>query len=163
MKRRQAETMNLEEFTHLLDVRGCERAAWPAREREHAEVLLRESAEARDLLQSQQRMEGLLDRIEAPEFAGLEARVMRQPLPARTRALADRIVDWLTPGNTPLAWWRPAFAACLPVAFGIALSGWFSFGVDAQDPGYAYWDQELYLLSLYEYADSEIGTETGNE
>lgn len=157
--------MNLEEFTHLLDIRGCERAAWPVREREQAETLLRENAEARNALQTQQRMECLLDRIEAPEFAGLEARVMRQPLPARTRALADRIIDWLTPGSSPFEWWRPAFAACLPLVFGIALSGWFSFGVDAQDPGYAYWDQELYLLSLYEYAeaDSEALSESGRD
>lgn len=153
--------MNLEQFTHLLDVRGCDRAAWQPREREQAEVLLRESAEARNALQTQQRMESLLDRIEAPEFAGLETRVSRQPLPARTRALADRVVDWLTPGNSPFEWWRPAFAACLPLVFGIALSGWFSFGVDAQDPGYAYWDQELYLLSLYEYA--EPASEAANE
>ena len=157
--------MNLEEFTQLLDVHGCVRAAWSAREREQAEALLRESTEARELLQTQQRMENLLNQIAAPEIPGLEARVLRQPLPARTKALADRIIDWLTPGNSPLAWWRPTFAACLPLVFGIALSGWFSFGVDTQDPGYAYWDQELYLLSLYEYAEvnSEIGAETANE
>lgn len=153
--------MNLEQFTHLLDVRGCDRAAWRPREREQAETLLRESADARKLLQSQLQMETLLDRIEAPEFAGLETRVLRQPLPTRARALADRVVDWLTPGSSPFEWWRPAFAACLPLVFGIALSGWFSFGVDAQDPGYAYWDQELYLLSLYEY--TEAAAETTNE
>ncbi len=145
--------MNLEQFAHLLDVRGCARPAWPAREREQAEALLRENAAARDLLQRQQRMENLLDQIEAPEFPGLEASVLRQPLPARPGTLAGRIIDWLTPGNSPLAWWRPAFAACLPLVFGVALSGWFSFGVDPQDSGYAYWDQELYLLSLYEYAE----------
>ncbi len=157
--------MKLEEFTHLLDTHGCERAIWPARERERAETLLGESADARDLLQTQQRLESLLDRIEAPEIPGLEARVLRQPLPARTRALADRVIDWLTPGNSPVEWWRPTFAACLPLVFGIALSGWFSFGVDAQDSGYAYWDQELYLLSLYDYAeaDPEIGAEPVNE
>lgn len=153
--------MNLEQFTHLLDVRGCDRAAWPARDREQAESLLRESAAARDLLQAQRNMETLLDRIEAPEFAGLEARVLRQPLPTGTRALADRVIDWLTPGDSPLEWWRPTFAACLPLAFGIALSGWFSFGVDSQDSGYAYWDQELYLLSLYEYTEPVM--ESANE
>ena len=87
--------------------------------------------------------------------------MLRQPLPARTLALADRIVNWLIPGDSLLAWWRPAFAACLPLFFGIVLSGWFSFGVDAQDPGYAYWDQELYLLSLYDYA--EPTAEAANE
>lgn len=46
-----------------------------------------------------------------------------------------------------------------------ALASWFSFGVDAQDSGYAYRDRELYLLSLYEYVEaySEIGTEAADE
>ena len=153
--------MKLEQFTHLLDVYGGDSSAWPAQDSERVQALLRENAQARELLQQQRRMESLLDEIEAPEFPDLEARVLRQPLPARTLALADRIVNWLIPGDSLLAWWRPTFAACLPLFVGIVLSGWFSFGVDAQDPGYAYWDQELYLLSLYDYA--EPTAESANE
>ena len=145
--------MNLEQFTQLLDVRGCDSTAWPAREREQAETLLRESARARELLVQQGRLENLLDRIEAPEFPDLETSVLRRPRPAKTAALADRVINWLRPDDSMLAWWRPAFAACVPLVFGIALSGWFSFGLDARDPGYAYWDQELYLLSLYDFAE----------
>ena len=158
--------MKLEQFIAMLDLHGCDSAAWPAAERDGAQALLRENAPAREALQRQSRMESLLDQLQAPEFPGLEAAVLRQPLPARIPSLADRIVGWLNPGDSPLAWWRPAFAACLPLVFGIALSTWFSFGVGgAEDPGYAYWDQELYLLSLYEYteADSLIVAEAGNE
>lgn len=145
--------MKIEQFNQLLDLHGCDSNAWPAHEREQALTLLREDAAAREMLERQQRMESLLDQIEAPEFPGLEARVLRQPLPARSATLADRIINWLAPGDSLLEWWRPAFAACLPLFFGIALSGWFSFGVDNTDPGYAYWDQELYLLSLHDYAE----------
>ena len=151
--------MKPEQFATMLDLRGCDRACWPAAEREAAEALLRDSATARGVLERQLHLERLLDELPAPGFPGLEAAVLRQPLPARSLPLADRILDWLTPDDSPLAWWRPAVAAGLPLALGIALSGVFSFGLSVDDPGYAYWDQELYLLSLYDYAEAEVANE----
>ncbi len=156
--------MNLERFEHLLDIRGSNHAAWPKVERDAAGALLGENADARRALVLQQGLEQQLDQIEAPDFPGLEARILRQPLPPKAAFFADRIVNWLIPGGSPWTLWRPAFAACLPLVFGIVLSGWFSFGVGPQDPGFAYWDQELYLLSLYDYAETEATeVETANE
>ncbi len=153
--------MKLDEFTDLLDRRGGDSDNWPAPEREGAAALLRESSAARELLRRQQMLESLLERDAAPEFAGLEAKVLGQALPRRAGTGLEGVIAWLTPGSSPGGWWRPALAACLPLVCGIALSGFFGFGLDAEDPGYAYWDQELYLLSLYEYA--ETATEAANE
>ena len=61
--------MKLEQFTHLLDVYGGDSSAWPAQDSERVQALLRENAQARELLQQQRRMESLLDEIEAPRVS----------------------------------------------------------------------------------------------
>jgi hypothetical protein len=149
--------MTLEQLTHLIAIHGGERANWPQESREQALPLLDSSAAARALLEQQQAVDALLDQLPLPKFDGLEARILNQTLPPRQRSSLERFVSWLLPDRgLTLQWWRPAAAACLPLVFGVLVGNYFSFGVANEDDGFHYWEDELTMLSLTNYAESQL-------
>ena len=147
--------MTLEQFTHLLEVHGSDFRRWPDELRTGARTFASTDATATELLRQYEQLDRLLDRLPVPEFAGLEARVLRQPLPPRHRSIPDRLIAWLLPaeGFGPQLW-RPTVAACLPLVFGIVLGNFYSFGVGAQVDEFEYWENELTLLSLTDYSEN---------
>ncbi|MEX0962697.1 MAG: hypothetical protein WDZ52_01465 [Pseudohongiellaceae bacterium] len=149
--------MTLEEFTKIVDLYGAESAAWPQRLRKECESFVANSVEARALINQQWAVDDLLDQFEVPEFPGLESRVLNQALPEKRRSLFDPLVEWLLPqyGNGR-NFWRPAFAACLPLVFGIVLANYFSFGVGVESDDFQYWGDELAMLSLTDYSEPDF-------
>lgn len=148
-------TLQISEFTDILDRWGDAPEAWPASAREACEQLLRESEEARQLLRQQRRLHEELGQMAVPAFPGLEARVLNQPLPPQRRPVLEALLQWLLPEHAlGKQLWRPVLAACLPLVFGILVGNFFSFGVTAESPGFEYWDDELYVLSLNDYTEN---------
>lgn len=148
-------TMTLQKFSDILDHRGADAQAWPAAERAACHSLLEANPEARTLLREHQQLAQALDRLRVPAMPGLEARVLNQSLPVRTRSPVDLVLDWLLPAK-PFGpqLWRPAMVACLPLVFGILVGNYFSFGVTTENQGFEYWDDELYVLSLNDYTEN---------
>ncbi len=141
--------MDLEEFARRLETLGCEPARWPAPLAGAAEALLRESGPARAALARHRELAARLDRIPAPDFPGLERKVLERPLPPRPLSPGDRLVGWLLPGQAAgAALLRPALAACLSLLLGAAAGGFHSFGVGAEPDGFESWDDELIMLSF---------------
>ena len=101
-------------------------------------------------------LEQSLDELAPPAFLGLETRILIQALPPQNQSLIDKLVAWLFPDHgSSLSLWRPTFAACLPLVFGL-LVGNFTDLVNLEDSGdYQYWDDELIMLSFNDYSDSE--------
>lgn len=149
--------MNLEEFTRIIDVYGAEAERWPKRLRADCEAFVANSVEARALINQQWLVDELLEQFETPDFAGLETRVLNQALPERNRSLFDPVIEWLVPrAGVTQTYWRPAFAACLPLVFGIVLANYFSFGVGVESDGFQYWGDELAMLSLTDYSENSF-------
>ena len=148
-------TMTLQEFSDILDRCGAEPMAWPHPERAACRALLESDITARTLLLEHQRLAQALNQLQVPAMPALEARVLNQSLPARTRSAIDRALDWLLPVNpVGSVFWRPIMAACLPLLFGILVGNFFSFGVTAENQGFEFWDDELYVLSLNDYTEN---------
>ncbi len=148
-------TINTQDFGDILDRYGADSAAWPARHRDLCLTLLENDLEAQQLLRQHQQLANALDQLVVPPMPDLAERVLNQSLPARIPSLLDRTLDWLLPAklfSTQI--WRPALAACLPLVMGIVVGNYFSFGVTAENQGFEYWDDELYVLSLNDYTES---------
>ena len=149
--------MTLDDFKHVLDSYGSSRNSWPQEVQDDCAKLLAEDAQARALLQNQHRLDAALDSLSVPDFPGLEARILNQPLPARDRALTDRLVEWLVPDSASLSeLWRPAMAACVPLVFGIVLGNYFSFGVVDETSGFDNWDDELLMISFTDVEQGQL-------
>jgi len=147
--------MTLEEFSTLVDIHGSNIKNWPSALRKDSKTLLENSDRARTLLTAQRRLEQQLDQITVPEFAGLQARILKQQLPPRNDPPLDKLLDWLIPvGGFAAQLWRPAMVACLPLVFGIVLGNYYSFGVGVESSEVEYWEDELTLLSLSDYSES---------
>lgn len=148
-------TMSKQDFSDILDRYGADSAAWPARHRAACLALLDQDPQAQELLREHEQLANALDQLLVPPMPALAERVLNQALPVRTRSLLDRTLDWLLPAKLFSAQiWRPAFAACLPLVIGIVVGNYFSFGVTAENQGFEYWDDELYVLSLNDYTES---------
>lgn len=149
--------MNLEEFTNIIDLHGSESAKWPQRLRAECEAFVANNVEARSLINQQWAVEEIMDKAAVPEFPGLESRILNQPLPERGKSPLDRLVEWLLPSHiSGQNVWRPAFAACLPLVFGIVLANYFSFGVGVENDDFQYWGDELAMLSLTDYSETSF-------
>lgn len=147
--------MTLEEFTKLVEDYGCEPSRWPVGLRQECENFIAGSTEARALINQQQDLDTLMDRLRVPEFPGLEARVLNQALPPRSASPVDQFLQWLLPtGSVGKQLWRPAMVACLPLVFGIVIGNFYNFGVGLRSEGFEYWDDELYMLSLNDYTEN---------
>lgn len=149
--------MTLDEFTRIIDLHGSESARWPKRLRAECESFVANNVEARTVLNQQWQVEEVMAQLEVPSFPCLETRVLNQPLPERNRSFLEDVMSWLIPdeyfGNQV---WRPAIAACIPLVFGIVLGNFFSFGIGIEDDGFQYWDDELAMLSLTNYTETNF-------
>ncbi|NQV70372.1 MAG: hypothetical protein HQ498_10135 [Pseudohongiella sp.] len=149
--------MTIEEFTKIVESYGSEAARWPAEQREQCRTFMASNAAASTLLNQQRELESLLDQITVPEFPTLESRVLNQQLPKQEASVLDRALAWLLPKNSfSQQLWRPAMLACLPLVFGIVIGNFFSFGIALENDGFAYWDDELTMLSLNEYTENSF-------
>lgn len=149
--------MKIEEFTRIVETYGSESTRWPAELREECIAYMASDPTARTLINRQWELEKLLDQMPVPAFSGLESRVLNQPLPAHKGSLVDQVLTWLLPENSfGKLIWRPAMLACLPLVFGMVIGNFFSFGVGLENDGFAYWDDELTMLSLNDYTENSF-------
>ncbi|MEE4279387.1 MAG: hypothetical protein V2I82_13045 [Halieaceae bacterium] len=136
--------MQIDEFTELLDRYGSRSEDWPTSQRDAMRALLSASNAAREALHAAQQLDVALDAyvMQSPD---LTERIMAR-LP---RSRLQEVLDWLLP-SMPSLWWRPAFAAAMPLLLGIAVGATVDVaGVDAVNSD---WDaQEQIVL------DSQIG------
>ena len=149
--------MTLEEFTSIIDLYGSESAHWPKSLRTECESFAANNIEARTLLNQQRQVDSIMGQLQVPRFPGLEARVLNQSLPERNRGFFEKAMRWLIPDESfGKQVWRPAVAACIPLVFGIVLGNYFSFGIGIEDDGFQYWGDELAMLSLTDYTESNF-------
>jgi hypothetical protein len=154
--------MTPERFTQLLDSYGGDLLRWPASLQSEASDCLAENPQLGSVLQQAAELDRSLDSWAAPSFAGLESRLLKQPLPPREKTLVDWIAAWLLPlSGTPVSWWRPTALACLPLLMGLVIGGQFEL-IDPEqglafEPSFEQelsFEEELYLISLSDYAES---------
>lgn len=149
--------MTLEEFTRIIDLHGWESTRWPKSLRAECESFVANNIEARTLLNQQLQVDEIMGQLEVPSFPGLETRVLNQPLPEREQSFFEEVMSWLIPQeNFGKRVWHPAIAACIPLVFGIVLGNYFSFGIGIEDDGFQYWDDELAMLSLTDYTETNF-------
>lgn len=144
--------MNIERFEQIVETCGCAPARWPGHERNEAEQLLQTSAAARLLLNEHRALESLLNDYQVPAMPQMERRILGSLREATRASLLDRILDWMLPRSGALmSWaWRPALVATLPLVCGIFLANYYSFGIDGTQNS---WQEELYLISMNDYAE----------
>ncbi len=149
--------MTLEEFTKIIDQYGAESDRWPKSLRTECNTFLANNSDARLLVNSQWQLDELMNQLQVPSFTNLESRVLNQSLPERSEGIFESLLNWLVPKNDfGKQIWRPVFAACLPLVFGVVLGNFFSFGVGIEDDGFQYWDDELVMLSLTDYTEIDF-------
>jgi hypothetical protein len=149
--------MTLEEFTGIIDLYGAESARWPKALRAECESFITNNAAARKLLDQEWVVDDLMGQLEVPGFPGLESRVLNQPLPEPKGSIFEELANWLLPGESfGKQFWRPAIVACIPLAFGIVVANYFSFGVDIESDGFQYWGDELAMLLLTDYTETRF-------
>lgn len=142
----------LEHFEQLMAIHGSDIDRWPKDEQIPAQRLLLESVAAKALLDEQRAVDTLLDAIPLPSMTAMENRIVRNLATATRSSLLDRILDWIVPrGGRVSTWaWRPALIACLPLVCGIYMANFYSFGIDSTENS---WQEELYLISMNDYAE----------
>tara|TARA_R110001606_G_scaffold228703_4_gene376696 strand:- start:153 stop:596 length:444 start_codon:yes stop_codon:yes gene_type:complete len=144
--------MTAQRFEQIVTAYGSEPARWPAQEREAAIQFLAENPAEKSLIEGYRELNMLLDAMPMPAFTQMEQRVIRS-LHEKTRdSLLDRVLDWLIPRQQRgMAWaLRPALVACLPLVCGIYMANFYSFGIDSAENS---WQEELYLISMNDYAE----------
>tara|TARA_R110001592_G_scaffold6898_3_gene38062 strand:+ start:448 stop:891 length:444 start_codon:yes stop_codon:yes gene_type:complete len=144
--------MTAQRFEQIVTAYGSEPARWPAQEREAAIQFLAENPAEKSLIEGYRELNMLLDAMPLPAFTQMEQRVIRS-LHEKTRdSLLDRVLDWLIPRQQRgMAWaLRPALVACLPLVCGIYMANFYSFGIDSAENS---WQEELYLISMNDYAE----------
>ena len=149
--------ITLDEFSRLIVVHGSNLAAWPSDLQLAGEGFLASSREAQALMKDYLELEQQLDVLPVPIFEGLAAKILSQPLPPRSISPLDTLLDWLLPNSEfTLRLWQPVAAACLPLAFGIVLGNFYSFGVTFESDELEYWEDELTMLSLNNYSENDF-------
>ncbi|MDG1025796.1 MAG: hypothetical protein P8N94_00630 [Gammaproteobacteria bacterium] len=149
--------MTIEEFTGIIDLYGAESARWPKALRAECESFIANNAAARKLLDQEWVVDDLMGQLEVPGFPGLESRVLNQPLPEPKGSIFEELANWLLPGESfGKQFWRPAIVACIPLAFGIVVANYFSFGVYIESDGFQYWGDELAMLLLTDYTETRF-------
>ncbi len=153
--------MTLERFSQILASYGCDPARWPASEQQAASAFLASNSGAKDLWDEQAALDKHLDTFQVVDDTNLIHRILIQPLPAQPVSFVDRTIAWLLPSSDQLRsmFWRPTLAACLPLLFGLYLGNHFSFGIESYDnfeSTTSFWEQELALLSLDDYAETTL-------
>lgn len=149
--------MKIEEFTKIIETCGSESTHWPAELRDECADFMANNPAARTLINRQWELDKLLNQITVPVFPELESRVLNQQLPPRKGSLSNQVLAWVLPENGfGKQIWRPAMLACLPLVFGIVIGNFFSFGIGLENDGFAYWDDELTMLSLNDYTENSF-------
>ena len=149
--------MTIEEFTRIVETYGSQSSRWPMSVRDDCLGFLANNAEAQDLANQHEELEKLMNQIAAPVFPELESRILSQSLPEQGRSTIDQLLEWLLPANSfGKQIWRPAMLACLPLFFGIIIGNYFSFGIDLESDGFAYWEDELTMISLNDYTENSF-------
>lgn len=118
-----------ERFESNLDRWGADLNSWPGEAQEQARWLLATSTRALALLENQQQIdEALAGLKEHPVPADLQGRIMdRLPRPVPEPDRWQRIWEWFAG-----ALWRPALAACAPLALGFLLGAMLSAASDRE-------------------------------
>lgn len=144
--------MTAQRFEQIVTAYGSEPARWPAPEREAGMHFLTESPAAQTLVAEYRELNLLLDAVQVPALTQMEQRVMRSLREATRDSLLDKVLNWLLPRQQHgMAWaWRPALVACLPLVCGIYMANFYSFGIDSVENS---WQEELYLISMNDYAE----------
>ena len=155
--------MTLEAFTKIVEIYGADTRQWPTGLRDDCEAFIADSPAARTLIKQQRELDRLMDQLTVPEFPNLKEKVLNQELPDPARSLIDQFMNWLLPENNfRKQLWHQAMADCLPLVFGILLGNYFTFGVFGEvgeyldGDEYEYWEDELTMLSLTDYSESEF-------
>lgn len=128
--------MDLERFGQLVDAYGGNEAAWPYGERDAAQRLLAAEPRARALKRTAQALDGELALFQVAPPPPLGRILAARPRPGAV----ERLLAWLVPA-APVELWRPALAAILPLALGVALGAGLSAPFDAGG-----WEQQERLL-----------------
>jgi hypothetical protein len=131
--------MTLARLTELVDAYGARPDAWPSAERNAAELLLRESAEAQRVIANAETFDSLLDDYEVADEVSpaLRARVLEVPIvAARTRRRFG---------------FRLAWAVAFSCLIGVASGAWSAPEASADDDEWA----ELTEVSFYTDADAD--------
>jgi hypothetical protein len=149
-------SMNLQRFEQLIDAYGTDPQRWPVAERSAALKLLADSEQAAELLQQTVWLDKSLDQFAAPAFDQLHDRLLKMPLPAQSKSLLERLVQWLLPlGPGEFAeWWRPATLACLPLVFGLFIGMRLDLFADPSVEFTAD-DAELMYIALADYSEPQ--------
>jgi hypothetical protein len=130
--------MDLERFGRLVDAYGSDETAWPVGERDAAQQLLLAEPRARALQRAAQALDEELALFHVSPAPPLDRVLAAIPRPGRL----ERLLSWLVPA-APAQLWRPALAAMLPLALGVALGA----GVPAPFATDGWEQQERLLLS----------------
>ena len=144
--------MTAQRFEQIVTAYGSESKRWPTSEREPALHYLAQNPNAQRLVEEYSELNLLLDAVQVPALTQMEQRVIRSLQEATRDSVLDKVLDWLLPRQQRgMAWaWRPALVACLPLVCGIYMANFFSFGIDSVENS---WQEELYLISMNDYAE----------
>ena len=116
--------MDIEEFEDLVDRLGEDLAAWPDHDRRAAEVLLRHSAEAREIISEATSLRmAFTGRPTETAPAGLADRIIVRATSLRPpQPQATMVSDWLALVGPQFLFSRPAVILSLCFTAGLALS-----------------------------------------
>jgi len=114
----------------ILAAYGSNAEQWPPEERQGVELLLQKQPELLAIRQTEASLDAILSSHTVTTSSSLDALLSAiDELPEQTRVPSverrtddwiERVLSWLMPAS-PMNWWRPAIAAMLPLALGIAI------------------------------------------
>lgn len=133
--------MNNDRIRELLDAYGADPRRWPAREQAVFAEFFDPGGEAARWLAEARALDAVFDRYEVPAL-DVTTRVMA----ALPRPPLERFLSWLLPTD-PRHAWRPALAATLPLALGVAI-GLADPQATAGDETWAIEERDLLLSPL---------------
>ena len=139
--------MNLDRFTQIVNAYGSRQARWPLEERQAAFDFLQNNEAAQLLLQQEKMLDDQLDQhvVESTNLHTLQTHILAN-IEQPSVTLVDLVIGWLVP-ERPQQFWRPVFAATLPLVIGTLMgisidANIDDYQVDAND----LWDDDIVLM-----------------
>ena len=139
--------MNLARFTQIVSAYGSKQARWPVEERQAAYDFLQDNEAAQILLQQEKMLDDQLDRhvAEDSNLGTIETNILNA-IEQPSDNLVDLVISWLVPAR-PQQFWRPVFAATLPLLVGTVMgitidTSSEDYQVEAND----LWDDDIVLM-----------------